>query len=152
MRANGVIYVVTAAVLAVFALANWQLLMQSVEMNLLVARVQTPLVVVFLLFAGILLLLDFAVHAVREHSWIRERRALARDLEIARLRAEQDMASRTGLEAGSVQRDLAIIRTQLERVVAAQSALLRQAPVAEPDGAPIEPELIPPRGPGRGVH
>ncbi len=74
MRAKGVIYVLIAAVIAVFVVANWGLLMGPVEMDLLVARVQAPLAVLILLFAGVILLLDLSVHALGEYAWMRDRR------------------------------------------------------------------------------
>ena len=147
MKVTGVIYVLAAAVIAAFAVANWALLMQPIEMNLLVARVQAPLAVLLLLLAGIILLLDFGMHALREHTWLRDRRALARNLEAARLRAEQEGDARTGALTSAIHKELTIIRAQLDRVLAAQAGSFRQAPDA------IEPELVPPRSPpGRDVH
>lgn len=158
MKAKGVIYILAAAILAAFAIANWALLMQPVEMNFLLARVQAPLAVLLLLLVGIVLLVDFSAHALREHAWMRDRRALVRDLEIARLRAEQDSGARASAAASGIQSELGVIRSQLDRVLAGQSALASQTRVVEterPVHSPstIEPELIPPRGPpGRGVH
>ena len=147
MKTSGVVYIVAAAILAVFVVANWQLLMQPVEMNFLVTRVQAPLAVLLLLLASVILLLDFGVHAVREHTWIRDRRILARDLEAARLRAEQEGDARTAATTSAIHKELAIIRAQLDRVLATQPTSLRY-PADD-----IEPELVPPREPsGRGVH
>jgi uncharacterized integral membrane protein len=147
VKTSGVVYVVAGAILAVFVVANWQLLMQPVEMNFLVARVQAPLAVLLLLLASVILLLDFGVHAFREHAWIRDRRTLARDLEAARLRAEQESDARTAATTNAIHKDLAIIRAQLDRVLATQPTSLRYS------ADDIEPELVPPREPsGGGVH
>ena len=158
MRAKGVIYVLIAAVIAVFVVANWGLLMGPVEMDLLVARVQAPLAVLILLFAGVILLLDLSVHALGEYAWMRDRRALARDLEAARLRADKVEESRTADLKRAVESELATIRAQLDRVLATQSTLLGRVPVvagaeiARPSGA-LEPELISPRDPrARDAH
>jgi len=147
MKTSGVVYVVAAAILAAFVVANWQLLMLSVEMNFLVARIQAPLAVLLLLVASVILLLDFGVHALREHAWIRDRRTLSRDLEAARLRAEQEGDARTAATTSAIHRDLAIIRAQLDRVLATQPTSLRYS-VDD-----IEPALIPPReASDPGVH
>jgi uncharacterized integral membrane protein len=159
MKATAVIYILAAIVIAVFVAANWGLLLGSVELNLLIARVQAPLALLLLLFAGFILLLDLGVHAFREYAWIRERRTLARELEIARLRADKEEESRTGTLKLAFERELGVIRAQLDRVLATQSTLLSRAAIVE--SAPAvssadevyEPELIPPRGSaGRGSH
>jgi uncharacterized integral membrane protein len=141
MNAKGVAYIVAAIVLGVFVLANWTLFATAVELNFLVARVQAPLIILVLLVAGVVLLVDLAIHAVRQRAWVRERRALQKELEGARLRAEHEEESRTGTLRVSMERELAAIRAQLDQVVAGQSALLGRAPPTRP----LEPELIPPR-------
>jgi uncharacterized integral membrane protein len=152
MKARGIIYILAATVIAVFVVANWALLMGSVELNLLIARVQAPLALLLLLFAGIILLLDLSVHATREYAWRRERRTLASSLEAARLLADKEEESRTGALKATVQSELAVIRAQLDRVLVSQATMLERATlVSSADG--IEPELIPPREPrGRGTH
>jgi uncharacterized integral membrane protein len=149
MKAKGVIYILAATVIAALVVANWALLIGSVELNLLVARVQAPLALLLLLFAGIILLLDLSVHALREYAWMRERRTLARELEIARLRADKEEESRTGALKITLQGELAAIRAQLDQLLATQSARVEHAALSSPA---IEPELIPPREPrGRGA-
>jgi uncharacterized integral membrane protein len=147
VKTSAVVYIVAAAVLAAFAVANWQLLMQAVEINFLVARVQAPLAILLLLLASVILLLDFGVHALTEQGWIRDRRTLARDLEAARLRAEQESDARTAATTSAIHKDLAIIRAQLDRMLASRPTSVRYA------ADEIEPELIPPHEPpGRDVH
>ena len=152
MKAKGVIYILAATVIAVFVAANWGLLIGSVELNLLITRVQTPLALLLLFLAGIILLLDLSVHALREYAWIRERRALASALEIARLRADKEEESRAGALKAAVQSELATIRAQLDRVLAMQTAV-RERATAAASSEGLEPELIPPREPrGRGTY
>jgi hypothetical protein len=141
MTAKGVVYIVAAVVLGVFVLANWALLAMPVELNLLIARVQTPFIVLILLVAGMILLVDLAVHALSQRAWVQERRALRKELEGARLRADHEEESRTGALRVTMDRELAAIRAQLDQVIAGQSALLGRAPSVRA----IEPELVPPR-------
>jgi uncharacterized integral membrane protein len=147
MKARGVVYLLAGGLLAVFAVANWPLLVGSVELNLLFTRLQAPLALLLLLFAGLILLLDLTVHVLREYAWMRERRSLVRELEMARLRADREEESRAGSIKLTVERELAAMRAQLDRVLATQSALLSRATRAEvvPESGAIEPELIPPR-------
>ena len=84
MNAKGVAYIVAAIVLGVFVLANWTLFATAVELNLLIAQVQAPLIILMLLIAGVIWLVDLGVHALSRRAWVRERRALRKDLEAAR--------------------------------------------------------------------
>jgi uncharacterized integral membrane protein len=149
MNAKGVAYIVSAIVLGVFVLANWTLFAAAVELNLLIARVQAPLIILMLLVAGVILLVDLGVHALSQRAWVRERRALRKDLEAARLRAEHEEESRTGTLRLAMERQLVAIRAQLDQLLAGQSAMLGRPPVAhalETEIArPFEPEIIPPR-------
>lgn len=158
MKARAAVYVLVAIAIVVFAVANRALLVQPVELNLLVSHVQAPLAILLLLLAAVILLLDFAVHALSEHAWIRERRSLVRDLETARQRAESEEQSRMATLRSVVERECAAIRGQLDRVLAGQSALLGRTSATEPprvvqSSGAIEPELIPPRdSTARGAH
>ena len=148
MNAKGVAYIVAAIVLGVFVLANWILFAAPVELNFLIARVHAPLIILVLLVAGLILLIDLGIHAVNQRAWVRERRALVKDLEGARLRADHEEESRTGALRVAMERELAAIRAQLEQLVASQSALLGRPPITRP----VEPELIPPRAAIEGAH
>ena len=149
MNAKGVAYIIAAIVLGVFVLANWTLFAAAVELNFLIARVQAPLIILVLLVAGVILLVDLAIHAVSQRAWVRERRILRKDLESARLRAEHEEESRTGTLRIAMERDLAAIRVQLDQLVAGQSALLGRSSLTRP----LEPELAPPRAAiDRGAH
>ncbi len=152
MRVKAVIYIVAAAVIAALVVANWGVLIGAVELNLLVARVQAPLVLLLLLFAGIIFLLDLSVHAVREYAWRRERRELASALNAARLLAEKEEESRTGALKVAIQGELAAMRAQLDRLLAVQASAFQRTTAGPPSEA-LEPELIPPREPrSHGSH
>lgn len=149
MGAKTIIYIVAAALLAVLVVANWALLAGAVELNLLITSVQAPLALLLLLFAGILLLLDLSVHALREYTWRRERRTLTSELQAARLLAEKEEVSRTGALKMTLQSELGTIRAQLDRVLAGQATVLERASAtpapAVYSSEAIEPALIPPR-------
>ena len=79
------------------------------------------------------------VHALSQRAWVRERRALRKELEGARLRADHEEESRTGTLRIAMERELAAIRAQLDQLAAGQSALVVRPPTVRP----LEPELIP---------
>jgi hypothetical protein len=141
MNAKVLAYIVAAIVLGVFLLANWTLFAAPMELNFLIARVQAPLIILVLLVAGVILLVDLVIHAVSQRAWVRERRALQKDLEAARLRAEHEEESRTGTLRVAMERELAAIRAQLDQLIAGQSAVLGRPPITRP----LEPDLIPPQ-------
>jgi uncharacterized integral membrane protein len=146
MTAKGVAYIVAAVVLGVFVLANWSLFTTFAELNFLVARVQGPLILLMLVVAGVILLVDLAVHALGQRAWVRERRALRKDLESALLRADHEEESRVGTLRVTLERELAAIRAQLDQVLAGQSALLGRPPSARTDDPrAVEPRAVEPR-------
>jgi uncharacterized integral membrane protein len=165
MRIATAFYVVAAVILAVFIVANWSLLATTVELNFIAVRVQAPLFILVLLAIAVILLLDVSVHAVSRHSWMRERRTLKEELYAARLRAEREDDSRVGALRTTVERELATIRGQLDKVIAGHAALFGRISEdsayerAPTDVSPrYEPELVPiPRaggddGRGSGEH
>jgi FtsZ-interacting cell division protein ZipA len=138
--------------------ANWTLCVTPVEVNFLFTRIQAPLIVLVLVVAGLIALVGFVVHALRVREWARERRALKKDLEAARMRAEHEESSRVSGLRVTLERELGMVRAQLDRVLDGQSALLGRTPSAhnvaprppeshavESEPNPFEPELIPPR-------
>jgi uncharacterized integral membrane protein len=156
MRIATAFYIAAAIVLAVFIVANWSLLATTVELNFIAVRLQAPLFILVLLAIAVILLLDVSVHAVSRHSWLRERRALKEELYAARLRAEREDDSRVGALRNTVERELATIRGQLDKVIAGHAALFgRISEDADHDRARAdvspryEPDLVPiPRGVG----
>lgn len=155
MNAKGVAYVVAALVLGVLVAANWALFATPVELNFLAGRVHAPIIILMLLVAGVIALVAIGVHASRRRAWLRERRALTKDLEVARLRAEHEEESRIGTLRVTMERELAAIRAQLDQLLERQSALPGRPPASRLvnpsalESRPVEPELIPPRNAGR---
>jgi hypothetical protein len=137
---------IVAVVAAAFFIANWTILSSPVAVNLLLARVETPLAVLLLLCAGLVLLLDWVVHAFGEHSWRAERRQLLAELNSVRLRAEKEEESRTQALRVSVEREFAAVRAQLDRVLMGVQMLENDTmDVSALPPPAVEPELIPPR-------
>jgi len=151
MNAKGVAYIVAAVLLAVLVVANWTLFATPVELNLLVARVQAPPIVLMLLLVGVIWLSASAGHALSRRAWGRERDALRKELELARARAEHEEESRIGGLRITMERELAAIRAQIDRLQEGYSARsARSLETRTPDPRPpeprgLEPELIPPR-------
>jgi uncharacterized integral membrane protein len=130
VKPRTVLYIVALLLVVVFALANWTLLAASVELNLLVAKLQAPLGILMLLIVALIVLFDLGVHAMTHRAWTRERRALAKDLESLRVRAEAEDQSRIAALRSAMERELATIHTQLDQLIAGQSSLLGQAPAS----------------------
>lgn len=133
MNARGVIFIVAGILLGVFVLANWTLLAASVDLNVLIARVHAPLGILILLIAAVIFLVDLAAHALTRRNWVRERQALGKDLEQARLRTEREEESRTAALRATVERELTTIRGQLDQLLAGQAALLGQRAPRSPE-------------------
>ncbi|HVY80700.1 MAG TPA: LapA family protein [Steroidobacteraceae bacterium] len=158
MSSRGVAYIVAGVVLVVLFVANWNLFVTPVAVNLLFAQIQIPLIALVLFVAGVVALVGFVVHALRMREWARERRTLRKDLEAERVRAEHEEQSRINTLRVTMERELGALRAQLDRVLDGQAALLGREPnghslaprapatdAAQDPSRPIEPELIPPR-------
>ncbi|HEU4625129.1 MAG TPA: lipopolysaccharide assembly protein LapA domain-containing protein [Steroidobacteraceae bacterium] len=158
MSSRGVAYIVAGVVLVVLFVANWNLFVTPVAVNLLFTEIQVPLIALVLFVAGVVALVGVVVHALRMREWARERRALRKDLEAERVRAEHEEHSRINTLRVTMERELGAVRAQLDRVLDGQSALLGREPngpsvaprttatdSVQDASRPIEPELIPPR-------
>jgi uncharacterized integral membrane protein len=171
MTAKGVGYIVAAVVLGVLLMANWTLFATPVELNLVAARVQTPLLVLMLIVVAVVALASLLMYASSRRAWTRERRTLRNELEAARVRAENEEESRIARLRANTDRELIAIRTQLAQLLDGQAALLgrpstnhvvdprtaetrvidTQVAEARPSESPADepytlaPELIPPR-------
>jgi uncharacterized integral membrane protein len=121
MTVRSVVYVIVALLIGVLALANWALIVQPTQLNLLIMRVQAPLGLIILLIAGIVLIVDIGVHAFSRYSWRRERAELSSELERLRLRADQAEESRVHALRESLERETAALRSQLDRVIVSQA-------------------------------
>lgn len=131
MRPRTVVYLIVFLILAVFVLANWGEISRPARLNLLVAEMTAPLGAMLLLVVGVILALDYAVHALSRHAWNRERRMLTQELERHRLRADQAEESRIRELRETVERESAMIRAQLERVLASLEGTRGGADVPE---------------------
>jgi hypothetical protein len=123
------IYIAAAVMVGAFFIANWALLRTPVSLNLLFARVATPLAILLLGCAGFVLLLDLAVYVFAEHRW----------------RAKQEESRAQALQV-AMEREFVAVRAQLDRVLTGVQRLendTMQLPVTSTPA--IEPELIPPR-------
>jgi uncharacterized integral membrane protein len=118
VRPRTIIYVVLLLILVALLVANRTAIATSTPLNFLIARVQAPFGILILIVAILIALVDFVVHALSHYRWQRERRSLARELEIVREQAEQAEASRIRELKETVERESAAIRAQLDRLLA----------------------------------
>lgn len=135
MRPRTVVYLIVFLILAVLVLANWGEISRPARINLLVAEVTAPLGAMLLSVVGVVLALDYALHALSRHAWNRERRMLTQELERHRLRADEAEESRIRQLRETVERESALIRAQLERVLASVEGT-RGVPGAPPPANP----------------
>lgn len=119
MKPRTVIYGVVLLVLVLFIFVNWGI---TTEVTVLVHRGHISLGALVAILAAALLLLDSLAHATSLYSWQRERRALEQDVQQLRLRAEQAEGSRLMEMRTFLERELAGIRAQLDRVSRASTA------------------------------
>lgn len=132
MKPRSVLYILALVLVVVFVLANWGLLSGSVQLNLLIARIQAPLGLLILLISAIVIAVDLTVHAMSRRAWRRERRTLLDDMGTIRQRAEHGEESRLEELRVALDRELTAIRGQLDRLTAGQGAPERDHRIAEP--------------------
>ncbi len=118
MRPRNVVYLIVVLLLAVFVLANWQVIATSHELSFLVGRITAPLGVLILVIAALVFAIDLVSHALSWREWDRERRSLAEEMERLRVRAEQAEASRIEALRDLLERETATLRGQLDRLLA----------------------------------
>jgi hypothetical protein len=116
MNVRTVLYVLVLLLVAAFVAANWPLLTTPTEINLLVTTLFVPGAVVGLLLVGVVLLIDWSVHALTRRSWERERRALASEVESLRAQVRQAEGTRLASLHELVERESARIRAQIEEL------------------------------------
>lgn len=121
MKPKSVLYIVAFVLVVVFALANWSLLAGAVQLNLLIIRIHAPLGVLMLLIAGVIALVDLGVQALNQRTWTRERRAMKKELDDYHLGAARDEASRSEALRVAMERELAVIRRQLDKLLASHA-------------------------------
>jgi hypothetical protein len=153
VKTRHLIPLVAALVIVALCIANWSLLSETVSLNLLLGRVQAPVIVLVLSCIGIVALASLAGIAWSTHAWNVERRRLASDLDRARSMAEKEEESRTQALRATMEREFAEVRGKLDSLIARQGALPGRESRLEHEGriadapAAIEPELVPPRVP-----
>ena len=118
MRPRNVAYLIVLLWLVVFVLANWNVIASSHEISFLVGRVTAPLGLLILVIAVLVFAIDLVSHAFSRRAWDQERRSLAQEMERLRVRAEQAEESRIEAVRDLIERETAVIRGQLDRVLA----------------------------------
>ncbi len=116
MRPRSIVFIAIAVLLLFIVLANWAVIAQPTELNLLVTTLNAPLGLLFLIVALAVFTIDFAVHSFSRLSWSRERRDLTAQIERQRVLADQAEESRIRELREAMERELAGIRVQLERL------------------------------------
>lgn len=114
MRVRTVAYVALLVLLGLFVLANWPQLSTPVEVNLLATTLFVPGAILAIALLGLVMLVDWGVHAAHRLAWSRERRAL--ETEIQRLRTQESEleASRDRALRELIQQESASLRAQIE--------------------------------------
>jgi uncharacterized integral membrane protein len=115
-------YALVALLLVALLVANWHLLVSATQLNLLIAQVSAPLIVLIALLVGLVLLIEALARALERRGWRAERYGLAQQLEQLRLRADQAEGARIASLQALLERELAAIRVQLDRVLADTTA------------------------------
>jgi uncharacterized integral membrane protein len=116
MRLRNVLYLIIGLLLLFIVLINWHVIAQSTELNLLFGKVNAPLGVLILLIGAGVFVVDYTAHSLSRMSWARERRELNAQIERQRLLADQAEESRIRALQEVMERELAAIRAQLERL------------------------------------
>jgi len=139
MRPRTVVYVILLLILAALLIVNRAVIATSTPLNFLVTRAHAPFGILILIVAILIALGDFIAHALSRYGWIRERRSLANEIGMLRAQAEQAEASRIRELKETVEREIAAIRGQLDRLAASLP------PAPTPSRVP--PDLPGPTGP-----
>lgn len=121
MRPRNVVYLVVLLLLLVLVLANWNVIASAHEISFLVGRITAPLGVLILVIAALVFAIDLVSHAFSRRAWEQERRSLAQEMERLRVRAEQAEESRIEAVRDLIERETAVIRGQLDRLLASLS-------------------------------
>ncbi|MGH8326625.1 MAG: hypothetical protein ACRET2_07680 [Steroidobacteraceae bacterium] len=118
MRPRYIVYLVVLVILAIFVGVNWDLIASSRQISFLVAKVTAPLGVLILVIAALVFIVDRAAHAFARYAWGRERRGLTADVERLRARADEAEESRIRELRELVEREVALLKAQLDQVLA----------------------------------
>jgi len=118
MRPRNVAFIVIALLLLFIVLANWSVIVQPTQLNLLITTLNAPLGLLIVLVGMAVFAIDFTVHSLSRLSWSRERRELTAQIERQRLLADQAEESRVRALQEQLEREAASIRAQLDRLSA----------------------------------
>jgi uncharacterized integral membrane protein len=118
LRLRTAVYVVLLLIVVALLVANREIIAASTPLNFLVARANAPFGILILIVAVLIALVDFIALTLTRYGWQRERRGLAREVEMLRERADEAEASRIRELKETVERESSVIRAQLDRLLA----------------------------------
>lgn len=118
MRPRNVLFIVVALLLLFIVLANWQVISQPTKISLLIGTLDAPLGLLLFVIAAAVFIIDLTLHSLNRLSWTRERKELTAQIEQHRLLADKAEESRIRELREVLERELAAIRVQLERLAA----------------------------------
>lgn len=121
MKPRSVAYLIVAVAIAVFVVANWDVVVRPTPINFLVGTITAPLGLLLLVVAVLIACIALLAQAFAHLSWRQERRRLAEELERQRARADQADASRVKELRDFLAQETGSLREQLDRVLASLS-------------------------------
>ena len=104
--------------IGLFTLVNWSTVTAPTSINLLVATVQAPLGVMFLLILGAVVVAYLLLGALAEARALRETRETAKEMERLHRLLEHAEASRIGELRADLSRELAKAQEKLDQILA----------------------------------
>jgi uncharacterized integral membrane protein len=127
--------------IGVFALVNWTTISTPTTIDFLVASVQAPFGILFLILLAAIMLTYTLMAAFAEAKHLRESRAAAKEMERLHRLAEQAEDSRIAALREDLNRELGAIDAKLERLLADRAAFPPAAPGR--NGLPATPPIRP---------
>jgi uncharacterized integral membrane protein len=103
--------------LGAFTLVNWTTITAPTTLDFLVATVQAPFGVLFLLILGVVMVTYILMGSFAEARTLREGRATAQEMERLHRLVEQAEDARIAALRADLNRELAAINTKLDRVL-----------------------------------
>ncbi len=120
MKIRTVVYLFVLAIVLAFLLANWHTIASPADLNFFVARIHAPVGVLVVIVAGVIAAIAFIAHGLARYGWQRERRSLSKELEQLRTRVDVSHEMRLNELREALERETAVIRAQLERLLSDQ--------------------------------
>jgi len=115
--------------LGAFTLVNWNTITAPTTIDFLVATVQAPFGVIFLLILGVVMVTYILMGSFVEARALREGRETAKEMERLHRLVEQTEDSRIAALRADLNRELAAINTKLDRVLKEPNPALASSPV-----------------------